>query len=62
MYLVVVAVEGDSAESYLSPPKRFNSGPNTPDKTGVLAQPLAHRLVKNTAPGVFLSDIKGEKG
>ncbi|XP_064615025.1 P2R1A-PPP2R2A-interacting phosphatase regulator 1-like [Liolophura sinensis] len=36
--------EGDSAESYLSPPKRFNSGPNTPDKTGVLAQPLAHSV------------------
>ncbi|KAK3095922.1 hypothetical protein FSP39_020856 [Pinctada imbricata] len=35
-------LENDTAESYLSPPKKFNHGPCTPDR--IIAHPLAHSI------------------
>lgn len=40
-------------ESYLSPPKRFQTGPSTPDR--IMAHPLAHRYNYDWDPAYWLS-------
>ena len=44
MFYILIAVEPDGDnryESYMSPPKKFHTGPSTPDR--LIPHPLAHR-------------------
>lgn len=42
-------------ESYLSPPKRFQTGPSTPDR--IMAHPLAHRYCYDWDPSLAHIDL-----
>ncbi|WAR28715.1 F122A-like protein [Mya arenaria] len=47
--MIIVEPDGDSRLDYMSPPKKFHTGPSTPDR--LLPHPLAHSVSSSSCEG-----------